>query len=66
MYIELCLQFPTLLRPTLLLVLQDNGLALNGDKSAEITFGTRQKLRTYPSSLGISIAGTTVSLSYDI
>lgn len=43
-----------------------NGLALNGDKSQAITFGTRQKLRNYPSLPRISIAGTTVPLSNHI
>jgi len=40
-----------------------NGLALNGDKSEAITFGTWQKLRKYPSPPGISIAGSMVPLS---
>ena len=40
-----------------------NGLALNGDKSEAITFGTWQRLRHYPSLPGINIAGSTVPLS---
>jgi hypothetical protein len=43
-----------------------NGLALNGGNSEAITFGTRQKLRSYPSLTGISIAGTLVLLSNTI
>ena len=43
-----------------------NGLALNGDKSEAITFGTRQKLRNYPPLPGISIAGSLVPLSNTI
>jgi hypothetical protein len=38
-------------------------LALNGDKSEAIIFGTWQRLRHYPSFPGISIAGSTVPLS---
>jgi hypothetical protein len=39
-----------------------NGLPLNGDKSAAVTFGTQQKLRNYPSFTvtGIHIAGSLV------
>jgi hypothetical protein len=43
-----------------------NGLALNGDKSEAITFGTRQKLRNYPPLPGISIAGSNIPLSDNI
>ena len=57
--LELCLS-------TLYAWFSHNGLVLNGDKSEAITFGTRQKLRTYPSPPGISIAGTTVPLSNSI
>jgi len=37
-----------------------NGLALNGHKFEAIILSTNQKLRTYPSPLGISIAGTII------
>jgi hypothetical protein len=40
-----------------------NGMALNGDKSEAIIFGTWQKLHNYPTPPGISIAGSMVPFS---
>jgi len=56
---ELCLT-------TLYSWLSHNSLTLNGDKSEEIIFCTRQKPHTYTFPLGISIRGTVVSLSDNI
>jgi len=40
-----------------------NGMALNGDKSEAIVFGTWQRLRAYPSPSSINIAGSIVPTS---